>query len=109
MSKFGSFDDQHDLTCKIKPLKTTPRNKRKTELVQKNIYGYPFTDTFLKAAYSNDVKTLKGIINGGIDPNYSDSKGRTALHLTACKGKLEMNFLNYLFEININRFFNTSI
>lgn len=37
----------------------------------------PYPDVFLSAAYSNDTKKLQNLINTGLDPNYSDSKGRT--------------------------------
>ena len=37
----------------------------------------PYRDTFLSAAYSNDTATIKKLLATGIDPNYSDSKGRT--------------------------------
>lgn len=41
------------------------------------IVSDPYPDVFLSAAYSNDTKKLQNLINTGLDPNYSDSKGRT--------------------------------
>jgi len=90
LKKFGgSFDDQHDLTCKIKASKITFPRKHQTELLQKNKYGYPYSNTFLSAAYIGDIKKLQSLLDSGIDPNFCDSKGRTALHLTASKGHYE--------------------
>ncbi|KAK4257354.1 hypothetical protein QN277_006952 [Acacia crassicarpa] len=41
------------------------------------------------AALRGDDWLLHQLLNRGLDPNESDNKGRTALHIAACKGSLD--------------------
>eukprot|EP00873_Tetraselmis_striata_P000688 jgi/Tetstr1/420952/TSEL_012012.t1 len=49
-----------------------------------------------QAAYENDLATLKRYVENGIPSNAADYDGRTALHLAACEGNLDI--INYLLE-----------
>ena len=49
-----------------------------------------------QAAYENDLATLRRYVENGISSNAADYDGRTALHLAACEGNLDI--INYLLE-----------
>jgi glutaminase len=53
-----------------------------------------------QAAFGNNLADLKRLVLNGVDPNESDYDGRTAMHLAACEGHIEI--LEYLIEIRAN-------
>jgi hypothetical protein len=53
-----------------------------------------------QAAFANNLSDLKRLVLNGVDPNESDYDGRTAMHLAACEGHVEI--LEYLVEIRAN-------
>jgi len=53
-----------------------------------------------QAAFGNNLADLKRLVLNGVDPNESDYDGRTALHLAASEGHMEI--LEYLVEIRAN-------
>ena len=40
-------------------------------------------DKLIKAVNNNDLKELKSLVNSGVDVNYQDNKGKTALTYAA--------------------------
>ena len=53
-----------------------------------------------QAAFGNNLADLKRLVLNGVDPNESDYDGRTAMHLAASEGHMEI--LEYLVEIRAN-------
>ena len=43
-----------------------------------------------EAAYEGDLAQIKRLMANGVGPNESDYDGRTALHLAACEGHIEV-------------------
>jgi len=41
---------------------------------------------FLQAATAGDAVSIRTMLDNGLDPNTSDAKGRTALHIVSAKG-----------------------
>lgn len=84
IKNFKSYDDQHQLSCKVKTFNNSKKNR--LSLFQSK---YGFSDPFFSAANSNDVSSLKNCLLKGYDVNFADNHGRSALHLAACKGNFE--------------------
>ena len=53
-----------------------------------------------QAASGNNLAEIKRLVNNGVDPNEDDYDGRTAMHLAASEGHMEI--LEYLMSIKAN-------
>ena len=53
-----------------------------------------------QAAFNSKIEDIKRLVDNGVDPNEADYDGRTAMHLAASEGNMEV--LKYLISIQAN-------
>ena len=53
-----------------------------------------------QAAFNSKIEDIKRLVDNGVDPNEADYDGRTAMHLAASEGNMEV--LKYLISIKAN-------
>jgi len=53
-------------------------------------------------AHEGNAEGIRELLDGGADPNFRDSDGRTALHIAACEGRGEVVRLLLDWKANIN-------
>ena len=62
--------------------------------------GYEVGVLMCKAAFSGNLEDIQRLVSNGVDTNETDYDGRTALHLAASEGKMEV--LKYLVDVKAN-------
>lgn len=84
----------------LDPIRRSPRQDSDIDLtVPENLDA---TMQLLFMACRGDVKGVEDLLNEGIDVNSIDLDGRTALHITACEGHVEVAKLLLSRKANID-------